>query len=460
MRMPWILRLGKCSRGWVECGVMRDIARTAAFLLLAAVPTIAYGTTGTAAASESTITVSGAGIPGETYHLAQMYGDWFATATDAHAMLTMRTLPGAHQAQVGIEWDGAGMTKTIDAAKNDIHSNSKFSFSLHLTGAGAYNQDVQLRGADTITVTITRMDNLSLEATFSGAATGTGPLKITGVIRLHREATAEKPTGTFGNCDPHIYDKLAGAEWRSPSDCEVKFDAYARKGLSAALQPVIDGMAAQGWKVTNAVETQSLTSIPRHTEGKPFQLTEQAMHQHGAFFVSLALDQSSPTYQRLSQASTDAMQKAAADMKGGNYQSMTAATEAYRTLEENTKINIIVGINYAGGGMVNFKAGHTVKPLPGGGFAIDVPNEQSPGGGGPDGAMHVLHVFLGAWSPATSKPSGDGEDISVKANLDTSPASLLKVQNVSIRIQAGSAQAQQVLKLIDWNALQALMAGR
>jgi hypothetical protein len=362
---------------------------------------------------------------------------------------------------VGIEWDGTGMTKTIDAAKNDIHGNSKYMFSLHLTGAGAYNQDVQLRGADTITVTITRMDNLNLEATFSGTGTGTGPLKITGTIKLHREATAEKPTGTFGNCDPHIYDKLAGAEWRSPSDCEMKFDAYARKGLTAALQPVIDGLTAQGWKVVSSVETQSLTSIPRHSESKPFQLTEQTMHQHGAFFVAMALDQGSPTYQRLNQAVNDALQKAAGEAKGGNYQSMTAATDAYRTLDENTKINISIGINYPGGGMVNFKAGHTVKPLPGGGFTLEVSNEQSPGGGGPDGAQRILHVFLGAWSPTPiSKPAGAGEDISVKANLDSSPANLLKVQNISIRIQAGTAQAQEILKLINWSALQALMAGK
>jgi hypothetical protein len=73
----------------------------------------------------------------------------------------------------------------------------------------------------------------------------------------------------------------------------------------------------------------------------------------------------------------------------------------------------------------------------------------------------VLHVFLGAWSPTpTSASTGTGENISVKGTLDSSPANLLKVQNVSFRIQAGTAQAQQVLKLVDWNALQQLMAGR
>jgi len=441
---------------------MHNHVRTAALLLFAALPAFAHAASGAAAASDSTVTVSGGGLSApETYHLVQMYGDWFATATDAHAALTMRTLPGAHQATVGIAWDGKGQTQTIDAANSDIHNGGKFSFALHLSGAGAYSQDAQLRGADAITVKITRMDNLTLEATFSGAAYGTGSLKIAGVIKLRREATAERPTGTFGNCDPAIHDKLAGAEWRSPSDCEVKFDAYVRNGLTAAMQPVIDGLTAQGWKVTSEVETQPLTSIPRHTESKPFQLTEQGMHQGGAFFVSLALPESSPIYQSYNQAAMDEMTKVVAAAQAGKNLPMDKAAEASRALEEDTKIGIRVAINSGGAGMVNFKTGHTVKPLPGGGFTLEVPYEQPPGGGGPDGAQRILHVFFGAWAAApTSKPSGAGEDIAVKATLDASPANLLKVQNVSIRIQAGTEQAQQLIKLIDWGALQALTAGK
>jgi hypothetical protein len=70
-------------------------------------------------------------------------------------------------------------------------------------------------------------------------------------------------------------------------------------------------------------------------------------------------------------------------------------------------------------------------------------------------------IASAAWSPTPSSVStGTGENITVKGTLDPNPANLLRVQNVSIRIQAGTAQAQQVLKLLDWNALQALMAGK
>jgi hypothetical protein len=36
----------------------------------------------------------------------------------------------------------------------------------------------------------------------------------------------------------------------------------------------------------------------------------------------------------------------------------------------------------------------------------------------------------------------------------------MAVQNVRIRIQGGTALAQQVIKLMDWSALQQLIAGK
>lgn len=268
-------------------------------------------------------------------------------------------------------------------------------------------------------------------------------------------------TGSFGNCDAVIHDKLVGAEWRSPSECEVKFDAYVRQGLTAALQPAIDALAAQGWQVSRQVESQSLTSIPRHTETKPFQMTEQQMHQGGAFFVSLRLPESSPIYQRYNQAAMDAMQKVMAAVQAGKNPQMEAANDAARVLGENTTVEISVAINLGSQGMSNFKTGHTVKPLPGGGYTVEVPYTQAPTGGDITASQRVTFVFLGAWAAApTSRASGEGEEIQVKGNLSLAAADLMKVQNVRIRIQGGTGQAQQVLRTINWNALQQLMAGK
>lgn len=65
------------------------------------------------------------------------------------------------------------------------------------------------------------------------------------------------------------------------------------------------------------------------------------------------------------------------------------------------------------------------------------------------------------WPPTpTSTFAGPGENISVKGTLDSSPAALFKVQNVNVRFQAGSVQSQKGLKLLNWGALQPLMAAK
>jgi hypothetical protein len=47
--------------------------------------------------------------------------------------------------------------------------------------------------------------------------------------------------------------------------------------------------------------------------------------------------------------------------------------------------------------------------------------------------------------------------VQVKGTLNN--ARLMSLQTIRIRIQSGTDLAQQVIKLIDWSALQNLMAG-
>lgn len=290
-------------------------------------------------------------------------------------------------------------------------------------------------------------------------------LLLASIFSLAHAAATEATTGTFGNCDAQIHDKLVGAEWRSPSDCEVKFDAYARKGLTAALQPVIDNLTALGWGVTGEVEAQSLTSIPRHTADKPFQLAEQQLHQGGAFFVTLGLDKSSPIFAQYDQAVQAAGTKFAAALKSMNAADGVAAqnalSDATKAEAEHTEIHISVSINSSSVGITDFKGGHTVTTLPTGGFAVSAPYVQAPTGGDITAAQRVTYVFLGPFTPPTAAgPGTGGENIQVKGSLSSAPPKLLTVQSVVIRIQTGTDLAKQVMQLIDWNAIKNLMAGK
>ena len=265
-------------------------------------------------------------------------------------------------------------------------------------------------------------------------------------------------SGTFGDCYPHIVDKLVGAEWRSPSPCEVKFDSYVLAGLVPVAAPVVSAMTAAGWRETKQPRLDAIDAIARHSEKKPFELVNRG---GGAFDYAFALGQSSPEYQRLNQAAMDAMQKAMGQaLKGGAAGppgSMEAAQAAARALQEGTSLDVSIIINEASFGETNFKGGHTVRPLPGGGFSLEVPYAQPPTGGGEDAAVRVTYVFLGAWgAPPASTTGGGDETISVKGALN--PAKLLAVQNVRVRIQGGVEQTQKVMQLMDWNALRQLIA--
>ena len=238
-----------------------------------------------------------------------------------------------------------------------------------------------------------------------------------------------------------------------------------RKGLTAALQPVISGLTARGWSVTSAVELQPLTSLPRHTEGKPFQLVEQQMHQGGAFAVKLALDKNAPIYQQYDKPLQAAMQRFGAAMKSMNAAEMTAAQKALRDAtkaqEENTTCTISVAINQSSMEIYNFKGGHTVVSLPAGGFQVSAPFVQAATGGDEGAAQRVTYLFVGGFTPpAASGPGAGDETIRVKGVLEQAQAKLLSVQNLTIRVQTGTELAQQVVRLIDWNGIQRLMAGK
>jgi hypothetical protein len=439
---------------------MLKLNRTAFLLLLVgflANTSLAFAATAAASAgvtSESQITVTGAGIPGETYSLTKAYGDWFSTATDAHASLTLLTAPGPHRAQLGIQWDGKALTQTITEANNsDVGGSDRFTFFLHLIGSGAYNQDAQPRGSDAITITVTRMDDLVLEANIAGTITGNGPLTISGSIKLHRDVAPSMVSGSFRDCDPHIYDKMAGAEARSPSECEVKFDTFVRQALLHAVQPVLDNLTQNGWVTDKMPEMGPITSIARHSEKAPFQL---------AIAVSLMMRKDTDTYAHYNQALTDAMQKMADEMKTGGpaaaQGSVDALQDATRAMQEHTTIVISLAINEPSVGIENFKGGHTVTPLAGG-YSISVPYAQAATGGDISASQRATYVLLGPFSPVASTPQGGGaEHIDARGNLNA--GRLMTVQSIRIRIQTGTELAQQVIKLLDWSALQQLMAGK
>jgi hypothetical protein len=419
------------------------LAALAAFLWPASAATIV---------SESRITVSGGAIAGETFTFPRVNGDWFVTPGDGHASLALRTAASAaHPAQLNIEWDGKAATHTINAGNNDlVGGDHKASFYVHLQAP--YYQTLQPKGADAITITIVRMDDLSIEANIEGTATGAGSMRITGVIKIHRDVSDQKVGGTYLNCDPGIHDKLAGAEFRSPSECEVKFDFHVRQALAGAFTHTAAALTQGDWEQVRQPNLEAITSLPRQTEHSPYRL--DLSYQFRLWPGSEQARRNQAALDALTPKMVEAIKSAAA---ASAYQAeltkLTHATEGSGT------IRIDIGINLASKGIVNFEGTYTTAQIPGVGYSLTAPYVQSRSGGDFSGSHETTYIFLGDWTPATSAKSGSGENILVKANLNPA-APTLAVQNMCVEIQANAELAQRVIGLVDWSALRQLLAAK
>jgi hypothetical protein len=388
-------------------------------------------------------------------------GDWFVNGSDAHAGITLESGAGPLRVRLDVQWDGTGTIHTINESNNDTVMGGTHS-TFYLVLSGTEEQAISPRGSDAITVTVTHMDDASLDARISGTATGDGPVTIAGTIRLRRNGPhAVKSTGAWANCDPVIHDKMAGAEDRSPSECEVKFDRHVREALRQALAPMVEGLRKDSWTVSTEANMGPATAMGRHTENAPYMLANAA---EGGFSMELALDPGSEASQRMQQAQQQQLeqlgQKMADLVKSGrpDPKAIQQMTQSISGLMTNGRIEIAVRINSANAEAVNFKIGHTVKPLAGGGSVVFVPAAQPSSGGGADSAQAMTWVLIGPWGPVGGRNLGDGsEDVSASGGLSKAKP-LLSVQNVWVKIQTSQQLAEQVNAKVDWARIRALVA--
>ena len=448
--------------GWLEFGAMRSI-RPRLFCAGVAVVWFLAGVQGYAAlpkaTSQSTITVSGPGLANGTYAPNQVNAEWFVTATDAHATLHMDTGYGTKPRVVlELEWDGKGPVQRIDGAAQHSNAPGGAGFYLQVDDAMA-----QPEKADVVTVTVSAMDAGTLTATVLGTArTGAGPVRVTGTIRLTRAVaargakTTEAAGGTFEGCDPVIHDKLAGAEGRSPTECEVKYDLHVRQALARALAPVVQELTAEHWSETTKPAMGPVTVMARHTEGHPYAIDNAV----GARF-RMVLDAGAgggdssqaqqARYQRMAELMKD-MAKNQKEIEALSHEAAGSAAES--------RVEVAVHTNAASMGVANFNLHHTVSALPGGGVVVWVEEAQAETGGGEDAASGEMWVLLGPWGQPVAKALGDGgEQVSAKATLSASRP-VMATQTVVVTIRASQGLAQRVIQRVDWGVVRGLMAER
>jgi hypothetical protein len=413
--------------------------------------------------SASQITIRGDGPEPQTISLPTARGDWFVSGDDAHANLDFETGSGPHYI-VQLQWDGAAKTHTVTHDTNDtVVGTGHSTFYLMLPGENGNSRAAAPHDSDVVTVTITHMDDTSLEAHLSGTATAEGKVSFEGTLSVRRTgAHPVASTGAWHDCDPQIHDKMVGAEDRSPSECEVKFDQHVRQELERAFAPLIAKLEQGDWSVSRQPEVGPVQAMARHSEKSPYHLDSAA---GGAFHIELGLKQDSGEYQRRADAYQKAMAKmneqvAEAMKNGGPAAGQKTMDELARSVAaqvDNMNVKISVGINAGSMGAVNFAGTHDATTLPGGGTVVYIPAAQPSTGGGSDSGEVMTWVLIGPWKQVASKSLGsDGEHIDSNGGLVPGKPTLA-VQNVWVHIRAGKDMTEQVIQKVEWDKIRALV---
>jgi len=360
-------------------------------------------------------------------------------------------------------------TLTKETTKSLTLSKTSLAFGVSVVN-GTNRLEFGLDRTDQVTLTVTKMDNLSLEANFSGTLSqlaGPEHIKVSGVISLHRaSAPADVSAGNYVDCDPVIHDWLNQAENRAPSDCEVKFDRVARSAFATAFAPMTRAFMAEGWRVTKTLEPAELTAMPRKSENGPYHF---GFAQGADVVVQVDMDPGAPEFQRLkaaSEAPDPAMTKVMELMKQGRYaeaktlsdQGTVGAGNAYGAFRDNTQILVRPDLNFGEFSVVNFHGAYAATPLAGGGTVLFLPEAQPPTGG--SAGEPATWVLLGSWGPVSAASLGDGgTKVTAKATASSS-VSRLTAQAITVRFRCSREAAQKAIATVDWGALRALISRR
>ena len=398
--------------------------------------------------SDSYIEIDGRGIKHERFVLQFDDGEWFVRPGREFAGVTVKTASGT-PLTLSVQWFGTRSTHTIDAAGNSDSRGNHAGFFLDLTGPEPRNVHAVPYGDEVLKLAIATFTDHDIEATFEGEV---NELTVNGRIKLHRDVEPKRrTTGTFRDCDPVIYDALYGADARSPSECEQKFDTHVRDTIQRALVPAIAAFEAQGWVLESPPAPWPITSVGRGLEKEPFTLS---------YGLALRLDPAGDAMQKRLEALEAIKDKVSSEIQltGRPGPSVPEFNRLSHDLQFATRIGISVSINMPGGGGLSaYSREQKTLSVPGAVFAVSSRRAVSGNGGGPDNASE----FTGAWfghlaAPVVQTHDDGGEAIVLSPRFDRRASTLL-VQTIGIGLVSNAELADAFLRRIDLAALTSLL---
>jgi hypothetical protein len=372
-------------------------------------------------------------------------GDWYAKADDAHGTISLFAPFDSRLLRLDLEWDGKGSPYTIN---DDSYHARKGSFWITLPDKDVYGDGLSSTPEE-LRLTVTKIDPLNVSFSVEGTVKEDGKdVDVSGSFKLKKSAVISLRTANYHDCDNIIYDKLTGAENRSPSECEVKFDMDVKTAFSEAFEKAINVLVEKRhFKLRSITELVPIEGAYRGTEKYPSRL--------GTFSAELQLDPESEEgkewYKKMNDASEEI--KAA----GPSPQLMEKLMKLGYTMKANTEIYIVASINSEGGGQGDYKSEHKLLQLPGAVFAVQGSHVQARSGGGIDNSLDVTSFYMGRWKPGTIQKDSDGGSQATTVGYFDKSASLLSVQNISVRLECSAELANEIIQNIDMQKLKSVL---
>ncbi|MGB7547211.1 MAG: hypothetical protein WBM14_05645 [Terracidiphilus sp.] len=313
---------------------------------------------------------------------------------------------------------------------------------------------------DSAVMEILELTDTNLKLKIKGTGTlgerrdhGTSTVTFEAVINLRRTPFVKlPPSQVFGEtCDPTLYDRTAGAEYRSPTDCETKFERHIGYAMVAAVKPVTAEFEKGGWHVGH-----DFTGEPRTDRGigiiRKQQRYRLGLKGVGDLELRKRADDDEAGYQQSRQE--EAKTKCSDDSAGLMKAFMALQTE----LKSNDYIAVYWDINSPPvvADSISYKKPLTMYTVAAGGLAFSTNDADENADGEVKLSPNETFVYLGPVKQTTVKNSDGSSTLSIRPTFDPK-APALAVQDIKIMIECAPDLAAQVVKTLDFQKLQELI---
>jgi hypothetical protein len=430
---------------------MNWTAKSLVFIALLAFGGSAYSQRAVQLSGENSVVLNGHGFVNKKIAFTSASADWYVTENDGHGTILLKGPFDSRNVMLNLEWDGKKEQYVInDETRHD--SRRMGDFTLTMPDKDVYGDGLNAypSGDQEVIIKIDRVTTDRVIGTISGVISqNNDKISVTGQFGLMRKPVIQKSStsATFKEYDNVIHDKLIGAQFRSPTESEVKYDLSVKSMFLDAFKPVTEFLAGKSWTISTSTDLTPSTGMPR----------SYLNDQWPAFELKMQMDHSAAAYQEYVKRSEELSAEMTKHADDDQFKPlMEKAKQLGYMTKGATIINITGQINSDGNRLSNYKGDIKVLTVPGIDYVIQIPHARALGGGGEENSLDVTQLFLGIWKSSIKKDADGSQDIVVtpnnKKNVDH-----LSVKNVVIRIECSRELAEEVIRTMDLQKLKAIL---